>query len=257
MDFYTDVTLAVLVVTAIGVFLGPLLAERKKKLNERRNSHFNKIKNECLKPLIASITETLWNNFTLREANYNYQSSLQHKDYLNSGLTDIKLWYSLTRNVNRPDLTLNNLLCDDLQNHFPELKESIDEVQKFLDTHCREYEIKRNELVIKLFEILESKIRYTDVQQQNNEIGMVVCTALFCVLDYDRSYWPNYYNITNSNGTLKIIRETIDNQEEIKSLGKVVKSIHDKARSKLPHLQIEMEKIIDYERDMKGKCNYI
>src|SRR5437899_12752926 len=117
MDFNTNITIGALLVTAIGVFLGPLLAERKKKLNERKNSHFNKIKVECLKPLITSVNRLIWDHFTLKENTYNYQSALQHREFFNSGLTNIKLWYSLTRNATNPDLPLNELLYDDLQTH--------------------------------------------------------------------------------------------------------------------------------------------
>ncbi len=256
MDFYTNVTVVALIVTAIGVFLGPLFAERNKKINERRNSHFNKIKDDCLKPVIGSIDNLLWDHFTISENPYNYEGILQHKEFLSKGITDIKLWYSLIGHASTGDHALNQLLYDDLQIHFSKLKESIDDAQKFLNEKCHDYEMKRIELVIKLFVMLGPKIKSMSEQNQA-KIERAVSVALLCIFDYDKSFWPNYYIAASSDGTLKIVQEAIDNNEEIKNLGNEVKEIHDKSKSKLLQLRSELGKLIEYEGELKGKCSYI
>jgi hypothetical protein len=51
------VTLAAAIITAVGVLLGPYLAERIRKRGQARQIHLKRIKDSCLNPLMGATGE--------------------------------------------------------------------------------------------------------------------------------------------------------------------------------------------------------
>jgi hypothetical protein len=250
-------SIASIVISGIAVVIAwrsPRKSEEIKSTKRARQIHFDKIKQNCLEPLVIGINN-VENQFHIDESTrYNKQSVLDLKNdrELNEVL-DVKLYVSITNHA-YGSYTLDTVLYNDLNNHYPELKKQIETVQKFLDDNYPSYNKKQTELVLRLFDKLEKPINAQENEQ--NKISMAVTTALLCIFKDDKKYWPNLYNVASKNGTLPTIKEII-NQSEITELGNPLKEISAKSRSLLSDLRNSVNQIIRYEGELQGKCNYL
>jgi hypothetical protein len=248
-------SLAVAISVAVINYRNPRKTEKIKSTSQARQIHFEKIKTDCLQPLIHGIDEVS-NTFRLSEdLRYSKQGTLDHKKRLENDTTlDLKLWVSITNQAWDGTHYLDKLLYEDLKNHYPAIPKEIETVQKFLDEKYPNYEKKRTDLVIKLFDVLEESGKF---QGDQNRIIIAVNVALLLLFNYDRGHWPNLYNVSSSDDTLTIINEIISTQPNISELGIWMKDLSQKSLSMLSELRLAIGKIIRFEGELKGTCSYL
>ena len=259
MDTSLAFSIASIAISGIAIVIAwrsPYRSEKIKTTSQARQTHFDKIKKNCLELLVNGV-DNIITHFRIDEFGlYGKQSllSLKNDRELNETL-DVRLWISITTQAYGNEMvSLDHMLYNDLDNHYPEIKTKIETVQKYLDENYPAYYEKFNDLVLKLFDVLEDSIKIQENEQ--NKINMAVTVALFNIFDYDIKRWPNLYHVTSKNGTLSTIREII-HQSEISELGRQLKEVSEKSTLLLSDLRNSLSQIIRYEGELKGQCTYL
>jgi hypothetical protein len=67
MDFYSGLAVGVSAVSAVGVYLPPLVNDRIRRLRDSREMHKQQLVKHVLKPLIVQIGYFLFEEITIRE----------------------------------------------------------------------------------------------------------------------------------------------------------------------------------------------
>lgn len=252
------ISVIAIVMSSLIAWTSPHRSEKIKKTSQARQIHFDKIKKNCLELLVNGV-DNVTSHFRIDESTlYGKQSLL---DLMNDRelkeTMDVKLWVSIinsSSSYGNEIIFLDNVLYNDLDNHYPEIKKQIGIVQKYIDESYPIYHEKFNVLVLKLFDELERSISVQ--QNEQNKISMAVAVALNCIFHDDIKSWPSLYNVSSKNGTLPVIKEII-NKPEITELTKPLKEISKKSLSLLSDLRNSLNQIIRYEGELKGKCEFL
>lgn len=228
-------------------------AEDVKSAKQARHSHFNRIKNRCILPLLEGIRNVERLFYVDEMTRYDKQQLLRQEQEGGTDIAYLKLWVSITNNAYGIDQPFERLLYVDLKNHYPELKDKFDTVQKFLDDNYPVYYKKRIELIFKLFAALEKS---NTGKEDQSKISVAVTVGLLTILDYDKMNWPNLFRVSSNDGTLELIKDIIK-QKEISELGNLMKEITAKSLSMLSDLRDSLDKLVKFEGELKGDCGYL
>ena len=219
-DVATVIVVVAGLVTAIGVFAGPYVAEKLRGGRVARRDHFMKIKVHVLTPMQDSIHRLLVGYFRPSESFYvgfyftdtdrtkeppkeeltllpgPVPVALQNAG-LAMGVTQVRIEY------------YDELLFDDLGNHFPSLKSELDRVEKkVLKIDGAKFTTTRWELAKRMWFDLLPK-----VEQKKHNPSDVVKAGLLVASNTPKGYWPNLYAGLPEDGTLNAINDFLKTPE--------------------------------------------
>ncbi|MGA2664791.1 MAG: hypothetical protein ABSF83_07600 [Nitrososphaerales archaeon] len=255
-DTIAIVTLATGLITAIGVFAGPYFAESLRSSRIARRDHYIKIKQGCLKPLADSIGELLTKSIRPSESFYAFGFNDQNQPPP-STVPSLMPGPIILQVVQGPFsqqevVPFNNLLFADLVHHFPDLKNDIDRVEsKVLPSHGKRFMDARWRIGQALWFQLEKKI-----DSSKHNLADVVRGGLCYACGVPEGIWPNIYVGITRDNTIDLIKEVLAKPEIVRLIPeyKMDQKIVDEELSKL---LLEIEEILESEKELKGKCNYL
>jgi hypothetical protein len=244
------VTLAAAIITAVGVFLGPYVAERIRKRGEARQIHLSRIKDSCLSPLVVATGE-IWKYVRIDEAatfDFGMIGKLK-RDYRKANLAT----YADPR-------FFDPLLYEDLKNHFPDLSKQIDQLNSTaLDGEYIAFQKSRSELLMKLYAFFSPFVvsKYGQKPNENQQfINRAVVASLLRILEMSSDEWPNMYNSLRELGERVAIDEMIKKSELEPDKSEFKRTYYD-IISQLDKLRNEISKLIESEKPLRGKCSYV
>jgi hypothetical protein len=224
-----------------------LLVEWRRKEIEIRDKHFQDIKHNCLEPILKQLSE-LREHYEFRESKY-----LTQYDIENLLKSDICWWeyFSFKDRLNKA----NALLYDDLLNHYRELSQKLDAVQKSFKTDYPKF-LQANHNLSRLIE------EDTEFQEFKKEYERPVISeesfypyraVFFLSLKIDKSNWPNIYSYFKPK--LDKLVELGNNFYSTKEAERV-RSMRIDMLNKID-LCIERIEEILLSSKLKGKCRYL
>lgn len=252
------VALVTSLVIAVGVFAGPYVAEKLRGGRVARRDHFMKIKDHVLTPLRDSIGRLLVGYFRPSESFYvgfyftdADRTKKPPKDeltltpgpvpvaMLNAGLGEAKVEY------------FDDLLFDDLGNHFPHLKLELDRVETVLKTDGSRFTAARYGLAQRLWFDLLPKV---DPKKHNS--GDVVKAGLMVASGVPSGNWPNLYAGLPEDGTLDAINRFLK-IPEVAALAREFVDLQKRIGDELAALLRSVSVILESERELPGRCQYL
>ena len=249
------------VVTAIGVFVGPYFAESLRTKRTARRDHYTKIKQNCLILFKDSIQSLL-----LKEVSHSgslgrwFFYGPQEEPYRPPTLTitppliiEPTLGGSWQDPYRQGELQLYDpLLYDDLGNHFSGLKENLKKMEsEVLSKDGPKFLYAKWYITKSLFYGLNGKI-----DQQKHNLGDTVKGGLFFAADEPTKNWSDTYNWICADNTIDLIKEILQRPEvvaQIREYKHTQKAINDGLSS----LLAEVERTIESQKELKGKCPYV
>jgi len=224
-----------------------LLIEGWRKEIEIRDKHFQDIKHNCLEPILKQLSE-LREYYEFRESKY---LSLSHiEDLLKS---DIHWWeyFSFKDGPNKA----NALLYDDLLNHYIELSQKLDAVQKSFKTDYPKF----LQAICNLLRLIEEDTEFQEFKKEyerpviSEESFYPYKAVFFLSLKIDKSNWPNIYSYFKPK--LDKLME-LGNKFYSTKEAERVRSMRIDMLNKID-LCIERIKEILLSSKLKGKCRYL
>lgn len=251
-------TLVAALVTAIGVFVGPYLAEHFRAARISRKDHLDKIKENCLLPLTNSIAGLLVEYFDPSEsfaAGASFTDADRDKAVPEQILTivppPITSTYSVSAGENVPQL-FDTLLFEDLVNHFPALKEDFDRVESVvLKTDGKKFAALHWTIGRYIWFGVALKVDTHVLHQQD-----VVRAALFLAAGTPSEVWPNLYITVSRNSVLDMIKEALKAPEVSGSVQEYV-ALKERVKAELSSLLKLVQVTIETEKELKGNCPYL
>ncbi|MGC9015028.1 MAG: hypothetical protein ACP5KW_11690, partial [Thermoproteota archaeon] len=173
--------------------------EDKRRKNEKREKHFQEIKEQCLKPLRDGLLRL--------RGEFEFEESIRMPIFrlMETILEgDIHWWdnYSLK-------IWCDKTLFEDLRNHFPDLAKNLEEVEKRIRYNYPEF----YKNILSLLKEIYSCKELNDLSNQivlhvGNYPKLPYDTVFLVALGYDKGCWPNYYNFLKEKmGKLDLIYE--------------------------------------------------
>jgi hypothetical protein len=256
-DIITIVALAASLITAIGVFAGPYFAESLRSGRISRRDHYIKIKQTCLKPIADSISEQLVKNFRPSESFYGFGFNSQDQPpptTVPSLMPAPIIMQPIVGPFGQQGevVLFNNLLFTDLVNHFKDLKNEIDRVEsKVLPMYGKKFMDARFRIGQALWFQLDKKI-----DSSKHNLGDVVRGGLCYACGVPEGMWPNIYASITIDNTIDLIKEVLT-KPEIAQLIPEYKKDQKSVDEELSKLLLEIQDILESEKELKGKCNYL
>ena len=225
-----------------------------------RRDHFTKIKDQVLSPLKDSIGKLVVGYFRPSESFYvGFYFTDDDRDRtppreeltlipgpapvaiqnVGLGLESTRIEY------------FDQLLFDDLGNHFPHLKSEIDRIEKLLKSEGAEFSRTRWELARNIWFDICPKI-----DQKKHNMSDVVKASLLIASETPTGYWPNLSLGLPQDGTLDSIKNTL----KIPGIAPLVKDfvlMQKKLGDELSMLLKSVSVVLESERELPGHCQYL
>jgi hypothetical protein len=249
----------------IGTILGGLISgiiglwiENKRRANERREKHFQELKERCLTPLKVELSR-LYNCFEYSEG------SIPDVDQMEETLKSIRWWdyYSLKN-------CCDGILFEDLSNHFPELAKKLEEVENGIKQKYPEFYKNILGLLREIYSCMDlEKLSHEVVTSSGKqELQKLPYDVVFLIaLGYAEERWPNAYSFFKKRDDLahEVYPKAETEMDIIRELGKRYSESGNCRRAKeirndMKKLKEECTREIDvilYKKELKGKCKYI
>jgi hypothetical protein len=222
--------------------------EEKRRLKEE---HFTEIKNRCLKPLLEEL-KRLKNHFNLGEGGpewniYNISEELGQ---------EIQWWklFSFKNGFN-----VDQLLYEDLKNHYPNLYRDLESVETWIKTKFAEY----LQAILNLLKVIEDDVEFKTLKQEFEPKGPIRLpydpiddyrrAIIFLALGVDKSRWPNIYqSIKGRLDETTRIGNKFYNSTEAEKVRSIIQDIItkiDKCINNINEIMLEV--------NLKGICKYL
>jgi hypothetical protein len=247
----------------IGTILGGLISgliglwvENKRRSNEKREKHFQELKEHCLTPLRDELLRR-HDEFEFRE------SKVPDTHLIEETLKrDVHWWdyYSLKSYCDK-------ILFEDLSNHFPDLVNKLIELEKRIKQDYPKF----YENILSLLKEIHSCKELNELSNQvaisKNDPELPYKAVFLVALGYDKGYWPNIYNFFKERSDLirdvgfkgktsiELIYELGDKYSKSENCIRA-KKIKEDIESLIKSCEREINEIL-YKKELKGKCKYM
>jgi hypothetical protein len=247
----------------IGTILGGLISgliglwvENKRRANEKREKHFQELKECCLTPLESELSYFCYECFEFREDEI--PNAHQMEETLKK---DIHWWdyYSLD--------CCNKILFEDLSNHFPDLVNKLTELEKRIKQDYPKF----YENILNLLKEIHSCKELNELSNQvaisKNDPELPYEAVFLVALGYDKGYWPNIYNFFKEEidlihdvgfkgkTSIELIYELGDKYSKSENCIRA-KKIKEDIEPLIKSCEREIDEIL-YKKELKGKCKYM
>jgi hypothetical protein len=255
MDFYSGLAVGISSISAIGVYLAPLLLDKVKRCRDRRETHKRELTIHVLKPLIRRINYFLYQEIAIRQdQRFNKITPDMVNKYAdrNFDFVDNETVYTSFNDLGKNnDEWFDGDLFSDLKNHYNNLSEEVKRTRGILTTDMPTYVRKRWELINELYDTLSSKINAPD------DWGNMVTVVLMRLFYYKKDEWQTIYDtMKNIPGFSAAIQDVISNEgfnTKADEIAKIQKTIVDS----LNELRGDINKEATSGAQLKGDCHYL
>ncbi len=214
MSFYSGLAVGISVVSAVGVYLSPLINDRIKRLRDSREMHKQQLVKHVLKPLIRQIGYFLFQEIAIREdQDFKKISEEWIKKYTERKFDFVgtePIYSSLEEIGNVKDEWYDSDLFSDLENHFPELAKEVGRSRATVTTSMPTYVKLTWQLVGELDDLLRpqlndlaqriydasdnkkaGKMTGEDLERGRGYTRIGIIVALMKLFFYPTEQWPN------------------------------------------------------------------
>jgi hypothetical protein len=262
MNFYNGVAIVALVislVSAIGVYLAPLIHDKVKRSRDSREIHKRELTVHVLKPLIRQINYFLRQEIAIRQdQSFEKIPSDMVDKYANRNFDFVgiePIFISFKGLGENNDGWFDENLFNDLKNHYSKLNEDVNHTRGILTTYMRTYVRKRWELINDLYDILSPKFK--DPYNGPHDLGNMVTVALMRLLFYEQQQWQALYdkikNIPDFDKAIEVIMSDDDFKTKADEISKIQKTVVDS----LLNLRNNINREATSGAKLEGNCNYL
>jgi hypothetical protein len=161
----------------------------------------------------------------------------------------------------------DEILFEDLSNHFPDLVNKLKEVEKRIRQDYSEFYRNILNLIIEIHSCEELNELSNQVAISKNDPELPYEAVFLVALGYDKGYWPNIYNFfkeetdliheVGSKGktSIELIYELGDKYSKSENCIRA-KKIKEDIESLIKSCEREIDEIL-YKKELKGKCKYM
>jgi hypothetical protein len=151
----------------------------------------------------------------------------------------------------------DKILFEDLRNHFPDLAKNLEEVEKRIRHEYPEFYKNIISLLKEIYSCKElEELSKQIVLSVGNYPNLPYDTVFLIALGYDKGYWLGNYNFFKEKmGKLDLIYELGNKYKESESCKKA-REIRDNIESLIDSCTRQIDEIL-YQKELKGKCNYM
>jgi len=241
MSMFLGTILGGLISGFIGIFL-----DEWRRRNEAREKHFQDIKEHCLKP----IREELLN---LRSSFEFSEDKIRGPSYFEQLLKDDIHWWDYFSLRGEDEV-----LLDDLVNHFEKLASKLKEVEEKVKSSYPVY-LKATYKLLKMIDVDPdfNKLKKAAKRPTMDRSLYYPYVAVFMVaIGYDKGRWPNVYKWFKSSKELDVIYEIgrrYSESDEAERIRSIEKDIHKHTDWCIRRI----DEILRQQTKLKGKCKYI
>ena len=244
-------------ITAGGVFIGPNLAERARRKEEARKSHFAKIKMNCLIPIGDTAATLLEQNFVISDmfgvVINSVNDPMPRRTFSlfpnrPSGIS----WKS----AELPEGTFDKVLYLDLGHHFPELKAQIDEAQKTLSVRGSHAMELRWQVAMKILVLAKPTIDTMKPDGSVSLMGATIAGGLMFLTGTPADLWPSMFDALKRGNLMPVVEWLKANKELMDTVNQY--EVERKfVEGDLAALVSALGKALESERRLPGRCEYL
>jgi hypothetical protein len=235
------------ILSGLIAYLSGMLIEWWKERKRLREKHFEGIKRKCLEPVLEQLCE-LKGNFMFGESGPEW-SLRGIEDSLRS---EIRWWDDFHF---KNDFRVDILLYEDLENHYPDLYQDLQNIEMLIRTKFAEY----LQAIYNLLKMIEEDQEFKAFEKEFEKPAMNYGSSppakaiFFLALGVDKSYWPNIYSYVKPKlDKVKHLQNKFYNTVEAQKLRDIInemKATIDECINKTKKIMLETK--------LKGKCKYL
>lgn len=259
MDFYSGLAVGISSISAIGVYVAPLLHDKVKRSRDLRETHKRELVIHVLKPLIRQINYFLYQEIAIRQ---DQRFEKITPDMVNKyadrkfDFVGIEPVYTSFKDSGiNDDEWFDNGLFSDLKNHYNNLSEEVKLTRGILTTNMPTYVRKRWELINELYDTLSSK--FNAPFNGPDDLGNMVTVAVMRLLFYKQSEWQVLYdtmkNIPGFNAAIQDIISDVGFNAKVGEIAKIQETVVES----LNKLRGNLNKEATSGAQLKGDCHYL
>lgn len=279
MDFYAGLAIGISSISAIGVYLAPLIQDKVKRSRDSREMHKQELTVHVLKPLIRQINYFLRQEIAIKQ-DQSFEKTTDDlvNKYANRkfDFVGIEPIYTSPKDLGKDNEWFDSDLFSDLENHFPDLSKEINEARDIITRSMPTYVRSRWELVGMLEDWLrpllydladkfyensnhkKSGITSADDMMRREKwkrVGILV--ALMKLFYYPNEQWPTLFETANSiDGLMKIV-DTILEKDNIRKQADELIKIQNNITGPLDTLRNHLNEVATSGKILPGKCHYL
>lgn len=259
MDFYSGLAIGISLVSAIGVYLAPLLHDKVKRCRDRRETHKRELTTHVLKPLVRQINYFLYQEIAIRhdqsfeKITPDMVNKYAGRNFDFVGIEPVYISFNDPRKNN--DEWFDEDLFSDLKNHYNNLSEEVYHSRGILKVNMPTYVRKRWELINELYDTLNSKLNAP--YNGPDGLGNMVTVALMRLLFYEQGQWKALYDtMKNIPGFSAAIQGIISDKgfnTKVDEISKFQKTMV----GSLSELRSNINKEATSGAELEGDCHYL
>jgi hypothetical protein len=216
-----------------------LLVEWWRERTRLRRKHFRDIKRKCLKPIRDELYK-LRRYFEFGEGGPEWTSS----SIFQLLRSEIRWWEFFSFSSRG-----NPILYEDLKNHYGELYQDLQYIERWVRNEYTTYLGALHELL----ELIENDPEFREFAKEFDNLDIPLKAVLFSSLGVDKSYWPNIYSqVEHKLDELVNIQNKFYNDvksQKVREIAHHITTIIDRCISRIDEILLEPE--------LRGRCKYI
>ena len=259
MDFYSGLAVGISSISAIGVYVAPLLHDKVKRSRDLRETHKRELIIHVLKPLIRQINYFLYQEIAIRQ---DQRFEKIAPDMVNTyagrnfDFVGIEPVYTSFKDIGKNnDEWFDEGLFNDLKNHYNNLCEEIKLTRGILATNMPTYVRKRWELINELYDKLS--LKFNSSFNGPDDLGNMVTVAVMRLLYYEQREWQVLYDTMKSvagfSAAIQDILSDVDFDAKVGEIAKIQQTVVDS----LNKLRGNLNKEATSGAQLKGDCHYL
>lgn len=231
---------------------GPVSPETTRVEEEGRRAHLLKIKKEVFQPIIAAVDQLIVDDFRTSEITgvvINNKDDPMPKWNLTLFMTPVQILVGAASD----SVMFNDLLYQDLGNHFPDLKTQVQNAERTVESKGSHAMQLRWQLAMKIFELTKPEVDVIKADGSYHPMGVTVSAGLMVFTGTPEGIWPNIHAIAEKQGILKIL-ERLKGDPEVMRLAREWNNERREVEDELLHLREALRKEVESERRLQGVC---
>lgn len=264
-NIYLDISVAISVISVIGVFLSPYVNYIMQKRRESRDLHKTELRKHALKPLIRGINSFWEQNLRIDEFHTRPVeiSEKEANDYAFGSLYSIKASIPLPISISKigstdPDEWFDEALYNDMKNHYVALFNVVEDAESFLQDKMPKLVWDRWMLTNELHRRISPTIQKIDpTTNSTSKEEAAVTGMLLNLLGNPRQNWPNLYNTMESANLMPEMLNIVGDADLIKA-GIELNNEYGAIQTKLfKEVRPKIEVKVISGKELTGNCCYL
>ena len=242
------------------VVSGPTPAEKARVEEEARKSHWSSLRERCIMPTVAGI-DYLLNQFRssdMVQVSINKGDEVMPKWNLSLFTTPVTIGtlYQTPGLAGGVIAQFDEVLFQDLANHYPQLKGKIDNAQMIVKAKGSRTMQLRWGLGMQVFRITKPKIDTMKFDGSIYPMGTSLATGILALTDTPPEMWPSIHEAAERTGILSVV-EALRADSAVMDLAREYESNRKAVETELVTLRNELGKALEWEKRLPGNCEYL